>query len=263
MISFLRRAFVVATLALPATATLAATMPVPPDFGVVERHELIQAHWSLMRGESPSAVDRATIEKVCKLGERSMPIFEDDPGRPDTVEIVHIVAPTAWAGYETMSGVVCDPASMDASKDICGCTFRRMTSRFVHIRKASGAGTEVIDVQLAKASARRSVRKAALRAPDDPPTAASLGAAVGHDIVAGTPCTLYRRDIGISRTELCLSDPTDDTPPALRLQELARTTFLIEDGIPVRREWRRVERIEPNAQIDAGVFDLPAGVTIK
>ena len=265
----LRRALSAATLALLSTAADAATMPVPPDFGVVERHATVTASWSLMRGESPSVIDRAAIEQLCTAkraigATRSTPVFEGPAGEPNSVEIIHVVATTAWASYETIRGIVCDPASMDASKDLCSCTFRSKTSRYVHIRKANGAGTEVIDARINDATAtRRTSSGVFFHPPGAMADPASLGPVVGHDVIVGRPCSIHRRDLATLRTELCLTDPTDDTPPALRYQELASTSFRLEAGVPSRRDWRRVERIEPDAEIDAGVFDLPAGVVVK
>ena len=269
MIPSLRRALSATMLATLACAANAATMPVPPDFGVVERHATVTASWSLMRGESPSVIDRATIEQVCAAkravgATRSTPVFETHAGQLNTVEIIHVVGATAWASYETIRGTVCDPASMDATKDLCSCTFRSKTSRYVHIRKASGAGTDVIDARINDATAtRRTSTGVFVHPPSAMADPASFGPVVGHDVVVGRPCSIHRRDLATLRTELCLTDPTDDTPPALRYQELASTSFRLEAGVPSRRDWRRVERIEPDAEIDAGVFDLPAGVVVK
>ena len=269
MIPSLRRALSAASLPLLATAAGAATLPVPPDFGIVERHEAVTASWSLMRGESPSVVDRDAIEQLCaakrSIGATgSTPVFEAGTGQPNTVEIIHIVAASAWASYETLSGTVCDPASMDAAKDLCSCTFRSKTSRFMHIRKASGAGTDVIDARITDATAtRRLSRGTFFHPPSAMADPASFGPVVGHDVVAGRPCSIHRRDLATLRTELCLSDPTDDTPLGLRYQELASTTFRLEPAGPSRRDWRRAERIEPEGEIDAGVFDLPAGVAVR
>lgn len=256
-----------ALLLAPAVAA-AATAPLPDGFDVVPRHELVPAVWSTTSGESPNATNRASIEQICAM-KRAIepttptPVFEADMSRPDTVTIVHVTSPQGWASYETARGAVCDPASMGASRDVCGCTFRVMTTRWVHIRRTRDGVFETLDVEVNKGTATRRTRRAGPpdAAPSAPATAA-FGTVVGHDEIAGMPCSVYRQDRATSRTERCLADRVDAVPAALQLQALSTTTFLIQDGTPVRRDWRRTDRIDADAQVDIGVFDVPAGIRV-
>ena len=152
---------------------------------------------------------------------------------------------------------------MDAAKDLCSCTFRSKTSRFVHIRKASGAGTDVIDARITDATATRRLSRGTFHPPSAMADTGILGPVVGHDVVAGRPCSIHRRDLATLRTGLCLSDPTDDTPLGLRYQELASTTF--SSSPPGRRAATGAapDGHRARGQIDAGVFDLPAGVAVR
>jgi hypothetical protein len=257
-----------AACALVAAAAHAERAAPPAGFGVEPRGTTVVASYSVMEGESPDAVDRGLVEHTCALkreagATRFTPVFEPGTDRPVSVRIEQIVAPTAWASYETLQGPVCDPSTLDASRDLCSCTFRTMTSRFVHIRKAAGQAAEVIDVDLVKGTGTRRTRNAPYHAETAAPDPEAFGPVVGHDVVAGLSCSIRRRDLGTSRTELCLADRTPSVPAALQERELAKTVYALDGARADRREWRRVQRIAPDADIDAGVFDPPHGVSIR
>jgi hypothetical protein len=242
--------------------------PVPPGFGVQERHVEMHVVYSRSQGESPNAVDRASIEKSCAVQRQlgataTTPTFEAGFDRPNRVELIQIVAPDAWASYETIHGYACDPASMGSARDACACTYRELTSRFVHIRKAAGASTEVIDAEPTRGTGTRRTRAGAYRAPEGRPDAAAFGPVVGHDVVAGMPCTIRRVDLGSGRLERCLADRVPAVPEALRDQELAQTRSLLVNGAATARDWRRTQLVQPDADIDAGVFDAPRDVAFK
>lgn len=251
--------------ALAQTLAHAAPAPLPAGFDVAARHETTHAAWSVLSGESPNVLDRGLVERTCAMkrsigATTSTPVFESGTDRPDAVQIVHIASTTATAGYETIRGTVCDPATLGATGDICGCTFRQMTSRYIHIRRTTGGETEVIDVDLTKGTGSRRTRRAAPGGAASAPDLAVLGPVVGHDVVAGVPCSVRRQDLGTGRTDRCLADAADNIPPTLRLQELARTMYLLGPGGPERRDWRRTDRLDADAEVDLGVFDPPAGI---
>ena len=254
--------------ALVQTVSQAAPAPLPEGFGVVAHHATVPAVWSTTSGESPGTVDRPVIERTCAtkraLGVTTrLPIFEAGSDRPNSVTIVQIVSPGAWASYETIRGNVCDPSSMDAAHDLCSCTFREMTSRFVHIRKDAGDATTVIDIDLNKASATQSQRKSMpLRKPGNL-DASQFGPVVAHEVVAGMPCSVHRQDLGTGRTERCLADAVDSVPVELQLQELSKAMYLLQGTEAVRRDWRRTDRIDAAAEVDLGVFDVPAGIEVR
>lgn len=267
--SLLRRlAIVVATLA-PLLAA-AAPAPLPDGFGIVPRHETLAAVWSTTAGESPSTWSRAALERSCAAKRTAgltthTPVFEADPDRPNAVRIVQVVAPQAWASYETVQGTMCDAATLRT--DLCACTFRTTTSRYVHLRKTRDGVTEAIDIDLAKGSATRRTRRAASAAATaSAPAAGDLGfpgPVVGHDIIAGTPCSLRRQGLGTGHIDRCLADAVAQVPAALQGQELSMTTFALEDGTAVRRDWRRTERVDADADVDLGVFEVPAGIAVR
>jgi hypothetical protein len=251
--------------ALVQTLACAAPASAPAGFEIAPRHATTRAAWSTLAGESPNALDRSLIERTCAMrrsigATQSAPVFESGTDQPDVVQVTRIASATAIASYETVRGTACDPATMTASGDLCGCTFRRLTSRFVHIRRAIGEDTELIDVDLVKGTGTQRTRSGPLRAGLDLPDPAAFGPVVGHDVVAGMPCALRRQELGSGRTERCLADAADGVPPALRLQELARTVYLLGPAGPSRRDWRRTERLDPEAEVDLGVFDPPAGI---
>lgn len=253
---------------LQALACAAATAPVPGGFGIVERKATTPATWSVMSGESPNVTERNVIERTCAMkrsigATTSTPVFEAGTDRPDRVEITQITSAAGWASYETIHGTVCDPASMDASHDLCGCTFRDMTSRFVHIRKPVAGATEFIDVDLAKGTGTRRLHAPAPPAQHAAPDAGLFGPVVGHDVVAGVACSVHRQDLGTGRTERCLADPADGVPAPLHYQELAKTMYLLGPDGATRRDWRRTDRIDTEAEVDLGVFDAPTGVALR
>lgn len=262
----LRGTLTIAT-ALASAIASAAPAPLPDGFGVVPRHESVAAVWSTTAGESPGNWNRATITATC-AAKRSMgatthtPVFEADPDQPNTVRIVQVVAAQSWASYETVEGAMCDAATL--RDDLCACTFHRVTSRYVHLRNTHDGRTDVIDIDLAKASATRRTRRAAAEPAGAPAAAPSFfGPVVGHDTIAGMPCSLRRQAIGTGGIERCLADAVAQVPVALQGQELSKTTTWLQDGVAVRRDWRRTERVDTDADVDRGVFDVPAGVTLR
>ncbi len=259
------RAASIAAAALSTALAGAAPAPLPDGFGVVARHETVPAVWSTTVGESPSAWSRATLERTC-AAKRSMgatvhtPVFEADPDRPNAVRIVQVVAARDWASYETVQGAMCDAATLRT--DLCACTFRLATSRYVHLRRTRDGLVETIDIDLDKGSATRRTRRAATGAP---PAAgpAFFGPVVGHDTIAGMPCSLRRQELATGHIERCLADAAPPVPAALQGQELSSATTWLQDGVEVRRDWRRTERVDADADVDLGVFDVPAGVTVR
>ncbi len=246
----------------------AAPASLPEGFGAAPRHETTRAVWSTSSGESPTTLDRALVEKTCAM-KRSIgattrtPVFEAGSDRPNTVTIVHVTSPQAWASYETIRGSVCDPATMDATHDLCSCTFREMTSRYIHIHKTRDGAAESIDVDLAKGTATRNLRKAVPPHSMRPADAAVFGPVVGHDTIAGMPCSVHRQDLGTGRTERCLADAVDSVPVPLQMQELSKTMYLLGAEGAERRDWRRTERVDADAEIDTGVFEVPAGIAVR
>ncbi len=248
---------------------IAGTAPLPDGFGLVPRHETARAVWSTMAGESPGAWNRTVIERTC-AAKRSIgatthtPVFEADPDRPNAVRIVQVVSAQSWASYETVQGAMCDASTL--RDDLCACTFRSTTSHYMHLRKTRDGVTEVIDVDFAKGSATRRTRRAGAASAASAPSVPDLGffgAVVGHDTIAGMPCSLHRQVLGSGHIDRCLADAVPQVPEALRLQELSTTTFLLEDGEAVRRDWRRTESIDANADVDLGVFDVPSALTVR
>ena len=265
----LRRVAIVAATLVPFIAA-AEPAPLPDGFGIVPRHETVAAVWSTTAGESPSTWSRAALERTCAAKRTAglttrTPVFEADPDRPNAVRIVQVVAPQAWASYETVQGTMCDAATLRT--DLCACTFRTTTSRYVHLRRTRDGVTEVIDIDLAKGSATRRTRRAASAASSaSAPAAADVGffgAVVGHDTVAGMPCSLRRQELAAGHIDRCLADAAAQVPVALQGQELSMATFALQDGTAVRRDWRRTERVDAQADVDLGVFDVPAGVAVR
>jgi hypothetical protein len=246
----------------------AAPASLPEGFGAAPRHETTRAVWSTSSGESPVTLDRALVEHTCAM-KRSIgatthtPLFEAGTDRPNTVTIVHVTSPQAWASYETIRGAVCDPSTTDATHDLCSCTFREMTSRFIHIHKSQDGMSETIDVDLAKGTATRRLHKAAPAHSMAPADAGVFGPVVGHDTIAGMPCSVHRQDLGTGRTERCLADAVDSVPAPLQMQELSKTMYLLGGEGAVRRDWRRTDRVDADAEIDTGVFEVPAGITLR
>jgi hypothetical protein len=250
---------------VPAHADVA---PLPPDFGIQARHETVHAIYSKSQGESPNMVDRRQIEANCAIrrqfGSTSLtPIFEAGFDRPNRTEWVRVVAPTAWANYETMQGYACDPASMGPKHDDCGCTYREMTSRFVHIRKSVDGVTDVIDAEVTRGTGTRRTRRETWPMPGTGPDVAVFGPVVGHDVVAGMPCSIRRQDLGTGRTERCLADRVPSVPRQQQDQLLAQTMYHLDHGQPIKRDWWRTEVILPEADVDAGIFDAPRGIAFK
>ena len=262
----LRRAAIAAATLAPLLAA-AAPAPLPDGFGIAPRHETMSAAWSTTSGESPGMWSRAVVERTCAAQRAAgltthAPVFEADPDRPNAVRIVQVVAPQAWASYETVQGAMCDAATLH--RDLCACTFRATTSRYLHLRKTRDGVTEVIDVDLAKGSATRRTHRATAGA--GAPVAPDLGffgAVVGHDTIAGMPCALRRQVLGTGHVDRCLADAVTPVPAALQGQELSMETFVNQDGAAVRRDWRRTERIDTEADVDRGVFDVPAGIAVR
>ena len=247
---------------------VADTAPLPEGFGLVPRHETTRAVWSTTSGESPGMWRRAVVERTC-AAKRSMgatthtPVFESDPDRPNAVRIVQVVSAQSWASYETVQGAMCDAATL--RDDLCACTFRTTTSHYMHLRKTHDGVTEVIDVDFAKGSATRRTRRAVMAAA----SAASgvdfgfFGAVTGHDVIAGMPCSLRHQVLGSGYIDRCLADAVPPVPEALRSQELSTATFALEDGVAVRRDWRRTERIDVDADVDLGMFEVPMGMAVR
>ncbi len=246
---------------------IAGTAPLPDGFGLAPRHETTRAVWSTMAGESPGMWNRAVIEHTC-AARRSMgatthtPVFEADPDRPNAVRIVQVVSAQSWASFETVQGAMCDASTL--RDDLCACTFRSTTSHYMHLRRTHDGVTEVIDVDFAKGSATRRTRRAASAA--SAPSAPDLGffgAVVGHDTIAGMPCSLRHQVLGSGSIDRCLADAVTQVPAALQGQELSSTTTVMEDGVAVRHDWRRTERIDVEADVDLGMFDVPAGISVR
>ena len=268
----MRLALTILAATLAPLLAVAETAPLPDGFGLAPRHETTTAVWSTMAGESPGMWNRAVIERTC-AARRSMgatmhtPVFEADPDRPNGVRIVQVVAAGAWASYETVQGAMCDAVTLH--EDLCACTFRSTTSRYMHLRKTRDGVTEVIDVDFAKGSATRRTRRASAAdsaAAASAPAAVDLGffgPVVGRDVIAGMPCSLRHQVLGSGAIDRCLADAAPKVPAALRGQELSSTTTVMADGVAVRRDWRRVEAVDANADVDLGVFDVPAGFAVR
>jgi hypothetical protein len=249
-------------------AARAQPLPVPPGFGVQARGQGTQVSYSELTGEGPNQANRSLVERTCAMKRQidpstPIPVFEAGFDRPNTRDIIQVVAPAAWASYETITGYVCDPATSNGADDVCSCTFREMTTRFVHIRKAAGAATEVIDIDLGKRTGTRRLRKSVYEPPVAPRDLSWFGPVVGHDVIAGFPCSIRRQDLGTGRTERCLADRVSSVPQALQDQQLSQTMYLMDQGAPIRRDWSRTQRIVPDADIDVGVFDALSGIALK
>jgi hypothetical protein len=86
--------------------------------------------------------------------------------------------------------------------------------------------------------------------------------ALGHDVVAGLPCTVRRQRLGTEGwIDRCLTGNDPALPPQLRFQTLREIT-------PYRNGHRvhsqdRVIRVEKQASVDAAVFEVPQGVHVK
>lgn len=264
----LASALAAVAVALAQAVAHAAPAALPEGFGAAPRHETTHAVWSTSSGESPGTLDRALVEHTCAM-KRSIdatthtPIFEAGTDRPNAVTIVQVTSPQAWASYETIRGAVCDPSTVDASHDLCSCTFREMTSRFIHIRKSGQGAYETIDVDLAKGTATRRLHTSAPARQMAPADAGVFGPVVGRDTVAGMPCSVHRQDLGTGRTERCLADAVESVPLKLQMQELSKTMYLLSGAGAERRDWRRTDRIDVDAEIDTGVFEVPAGIAVR
>ena len=86
---------------------------------------------------------------------------------------------------------------------------------------------------------------------------------VGREVIAGIPCVVRRQALGAAgHIDRCIAeDPDHHLPDWLRYQALSETVPS-QDGKSTFR-WTRTDDVVMNATVDAGVFKLPRGITLK
>lgn len=240
----------------------------PAGFGVQPRGSLEPAVYSEASGESLNTVHREQLERLCQskkaLGATTrQPLFEAGFDRPNRSERVQFATASRSVAFVTRQVYACDP--MPADRDVCGCTYRVHTYRSVYLDTQAGGKRLVLSADLSRGTGTRyaGTGGAPARAPQQVAAAVDtlLPEVVGQAEIAGIPCVLRRRSFGAARIERCIvEDPERKLAPPLRNQALS---YAESDGRGRRSYWSQTTRVVPNAQVDAGVFDAPAGVTYK
>ncbi|HET9643642.1 MAG TPA: hypothetical protein VFP68_09870 [Burkholderiaceae bacterium] len=225
-------------------------------------------------GELPMGSSvRPTMEKTCaglrELGETTKtPIFEPGDDRPMTSESVKIGNSRHTVSFLTITNYDCDWSINQANRDSCGCTFRRLQWRKMHLKRIEGDLLHIYDIDITRGVGTHHSRRRGSRTILEEGKALVPGLApprtIGHSEYAGIPCVVKRADVSaVAWSEYCVvEDQAHHWPPEIQSQILGATQVRLHDGIEDRTRWEHTTRVVINATVDAGVFEVPPGIKI-
>ena len=246
---------------------------VPADFRIKPTGRQEAVLYTESVGERRNPLDRATVEAQCQAARAGgltdkHPVFESGHDQPLKTESRRFSAGRRWAEMSTAQVYQCDgpPDTTGSVGYLCGCTYRLQERRSVQIGRIDKGRHETLQVDLARGTARRR-SQAPAAAPDPGGDAARVKALapeiVGKDQVAGVACVVRRQKLGANAwTDRCIvEDEAMKLHPDLRFRALSESTPA-RDGKGMY-SWMKAVKVIQNASVDAGVFELPAGVVLQ
>ena len=265
---------VCAVCALTAHAADALTpVALPADFGVHAIGSVEPVVYTELSGELRNPVDRKVIEAQCEVARKQgrtdkTPLFEAGDDKPYKTESKRFTNAKHWANYTVDHVYTCDRADGKPSgaDGLCGCTYRVVPKYRAQIKNKTSAGLEVIDIDGNKRTAQRRLvpGHAAVGLERGEADVAGLAPAiVGKDVVAGIPCVMHRRSMGgKNHMDICITDdPEKRLPPEMRFRALSEY-MPNPDGKGAHR-WSKADKVVLNGAVDAAVFSIPEGFTVK
>jgi hypothetical protein len=269
----LAAAWTAAASALHAADAL-APVALPSDFGVHAIGSVEAVVYVELSGELFNVVDRKGIEAVCTAARHSdqttkTPRFEPGYDKPNKTETKLFANPHHWASYIIDHVYVCDrPEGRPGNSGdaLCDCTYRVIPHYHAQIKNKTSDGLEIIDLDVAKRTARRQVLHGYAgedigRGQFD--LRAFAPEVVGKDVVAGIPCVVRRRSMGgANYADYCITeDPERHLPEQIRLRSLSTYIPRLDGKGPHMRS--RADKVVPNGAVDAAVFAIPERFTVK
>ena len=264
---------IAASLLTSIAAAAVGTLPIPAEFMTEPARSNVTVVFARSAGEVFNPIDKRAIEAQCEMARQSgqtqkHPVFEAGHDKPVKTTSLRFSTATQSAHLTTLYAYECTraqgrPAGADG---LCGCTYQVQPRWRVEITNQLSTGAETLTIDITKGTGQRRVKPGVAKgdaARNAERVAALAPEVVGRDVIAGIPCVVRRQALGAGgHIDRCIAeDPEHHLPDWLRYQALSETVPS-QDGKSTYR-WTRTDEVVMNATVDAGVFKVPRGITLK
>ena len=248
-------------------------VPIPAEFMTEPARSNVAVVYARSSGEAFNPIDKRTIEAQCEMARQSgqtqkRPVFEVGHDKPVKTTTLRFSTATQSAQLTTLYAYECAHAQgrLAGVEGLCGCTYQIQPRFRVEITNQLPTGAETLNIDITKGTGQRRVKPAVAKgeaARNAERVAALAPEVVGREVIAGIPCVVRRQALGAAgHIDRCIAeDPDHHLPDWLRYQALSETVPS-QDGKSTFR-WTRTDDVVMNATVDAGVFKLPRGITLK
>lgn len=245
--------------------------PLPPGFDLRPAQRQVEGVYAHSHGEMFNVLSKATLEASCRAaqavgGETRMPRFAPGSEEPLKFAVRRYTSADGKqsASYSEKEHVECAEADLKTDGP-CACHYRKASERSLYLERSQGTSTERWQLTLGARSGRHSrgpAGSAAPTAPAEPMLQTLYGAVSGSRELAGQRCQLRQLERGNSRIETCLLQAGPGLPAPLQGRLLAQTVFQLQGPqVGQRLRWTETLQLLPRAQMDAALFEVPAGVS--